>query len=131
MIELHASRQKRRGIEMKKTIILLIASALIVMSAGSVFAHPPKPATVRWDQNRETLQVSAQHNVNDPDKHYVLTMTIFEGNRQLLLKQYTRQDSADGFNDSVILKNVKSGSKIRIQLVCNIMGSSETEFTIP
>jgi len=26
MIELHASRQKRRGIEMKKTIILLIAS---------------------------------------------------------------------------------------------------------
>jgi len=117
---------------MKKIMtMLLIASVLVVISAGSVFAHPPKPASVSWDQAKGTLNISAQHRVNDPEKHYILTLTVFEGNRQLLLKQYSRQDSKDGFNDSVILKNVKPGSKIRIQLVCNIMGSSETEFTIP
>ena len=47
------------------------------------------------------------------------------------MKQYTKQDSAEGFSDSVILKGLKSGTKLRIQLACNIMGSKEVEFTIP
>ncbi len=116
---------------MKKTIVLLTALALIIISASAVFAHPPKIGRVAWNQAQETLNVSAQHNVNDPEKHYILTLTVFEGNRQLLLKQYTRQGSADGFSDSIILKGIKSGAKLRIQLVCNIMGSSETEFLVP
>ena len=116
---------------MKKFLIYVIAMVLIVASAGTVFAHPPKNASIAWDKATETLTVSAEHSVNDPAKHYVLTLTVFEGNKQLLLKQYDKQSSPAGFSDSLMLQGLKSGSVVRVQLVCNIMGSTETEITIP
>jgi len=116
---------------MKKILIYVIAMLLIVGSASSVFAHPPKNASVSWDKATETLTVTADHSVNDPAKHYILTLTVFEGNNQLLLKQYDKQNSPTGFSDKVILKGLKSGSVVRVQLVCNIMGSTEAEIKIP
>ena len=116
---------------MKKILIFVVAMLLIVASAGSVFAHPPKKANASWDKATETLTVTADHSVNDVAKHYILTLTVFEGNKQLLLKQYDKQSSPTVFSDSVILKGLKSGSVVRVQLVCNIMGSTETEITIP
>lgn len=115
---------------MKKIFVSLMVLALIFVSAGIVFAHPPKNIDVAWNRSTETLTVSSAHVVNDPEKHYILTLTVFENNKQLLLKQYTRQGTADKFSDSVILKGLTPGAKIRIQLVCNIMGSRETEFTV-
>lgn len=116
---------------MKKILIYIIAMLLIVTSASTVFAHPPKDANVAWDKATETLTVTADHNVNDAEKHYILTLTVFEGNKQLLLKQYDKQNSPAGFSDSVMLKGLKSGSVVRVQLVCNIMGSTEAEIKIP
>ena len=116
---------------MKKIMIYVVAMLLVIASAGTVFAHPPKNASIAWDKATETLTVTADHNVNDPAKHYVLTLTVFEGNKQLLLKQYDKQNSPVGFSDSVMLQGLKSGSVVRVQLVCNIMGSTEAEIKIP
>ena len=116
---------------MKKILIYVVAMLLVLASAGTVFAHPPKNASISWDKATETLTVTADHNVNDPAKHYVLTLTVFEGNKQLLLKQYDKQNSPVGFSDSVMLQGLKSGSVVRVQLVCNIMGSTEAEIKIP
>lgn len=116
---------------MKKTSILAITALFMLLSAGQVFAHPPKSPAISWDKASETLTVTAEHSVNDPQKHYILTLTVFEGNKQLLLKQYDRQGDAGTFSDSVILKGLKPGSPVRVQLVCNIMGSVESEITIP
>lgn len=105
---------------------------MIVLAAVAVaFAHPPKSISASWDSANSILNVTVQHNVNDPAKHYVLSLTIFEGNKQLLQKQYTRQTSSEEFRDSIALSGLSSGTKIRIQVVCNIMGSTEKEFTIP
>ncbi|NLV81466.1 MAG: hypothetical protein GXZ18_00450 [Synergistaceae bacterium] len=116
---------------MKKKIILLIAVTAIFASACGVFAHPAKNVTVSWDKAQETLQISAEHHVNDASKHYVLSMTIFDGNNQVLIKQYTKQDSTEKFSDKVVLKGMNSGTKIRVQLVDNIMGSTEQVYFIP
>lgn len=116
---------------MKKTLLYAIAVMLILVSAGPSFAHPPKNVNAVWDKASETLTVTSEHSVNDPAKHYILTLTVFEGNRQLLLKQYDKQGAPGGFSDSVILQGLKSGSAVRVQLVCNIMGSTESEITIP
>ena len=104
---------------------------IVVFTADAAFAHPPKDIVVSWDKGNEILTVLANHNVNDPAKHYILSMTIFDGNKQLLLKQYTSQTSAEHFKDSVVLKGLPSGTKLRVQLVCNIMGSEETTFIVP
>lgn len=116
---------------MKKTLIYTITALLILVSASISFAHPPKNVNAVWDNASETLTVTAEHNVNDPVKHYILTLTIFEGNKQLLLKQYDKQGEPGNFTDSVILKGLEPGSVIRVQLLCNIMGSIESEITIP
>lgn len=116
---------------MKKTLIYAITALLILVSAGSAFAHPPKNANLVWDKATKTLTVTSEHSVNDPVKHYILTLTVFEGNKQLLLKQYNRQGEPGRFSDSVILQELKPGSVVRVQLVCNIMGSTESEITIP
>ena len=115
----------------KKTITAFVCAIILVVAAAVAFAHPPKAISAAWDASNQMLNISAEHSVNDPAKHYVLNMTIFQGGKQLLQKQYTSQATAQKFQDSVALKGMSSGTKIRIQVVCNIMGSTETEFTIP
>lgn len=116
---------------MKKISMTVLILAVALLTAATAFAHPPKSISVSWDASSQILNVTAEHSVNDQAKHYVLSLTIFEGNKQLLQKQYSSQSSAERFSDSVALKGVPSGTKIRIQVVCNIMGATETEFTIP
>lgn len=115
---------------MKKTTMFFAIAAALFLTAGIARAHPPKDIAATWDKAHETLHITAQHSVNDPNKHFVLTMTVLEGNQQLLMKQYSQQGSAEQFSDTVLLKGLKSGTKLRVQLVCNIMGSQETEVTI-
>ena len=66
---------------MKKTSILAITALIMLLSAGQVFAHPPTSPAISWDKASETLTVTAEHSVNDPQKHYILTLTVFEGNK--------------------------------------------------
>jgi hypothetical protein len=114
---------------MKKTSILAITALIVLLSAGQVFAHPPKappfPGQILGD-----LTVTAEHASTILRNIMVLTFTVFEGNKQVLLKQYDDQGDAKTFSDSVILKGLKPGSSVRVQLVCNIMGSAESEITI-
>lgn len=117
---------------MKKLTVVIIAVALAaVLSAGTSFAHPPKDLGASWNEADNILTLTAKHAVNDPEKHYILSMTVYEGNSLLIQKQYSKQGSAEGFTDSVVLNDLASGTKLRVQMVCNIMGSAEMEFTIP
>lgn len=115
---------------MKKKAMFALILAFALFTCAVAFAHPPKAVSASWNASNNKLTVTAEHSVNDASKHYVLNLTIFDGNKQLLQKQYSSQASVDGFNDSFILEGLPSGKTIRIQLVCNIMGATETEFTI-
>ena len=75
------------------------------------------------------MTVTAEHSVNDVSKHYILSLTILDGNKQILMKQYSKQDSPEQFTDTVLLKDIKPGTKLRVQVTCNIMGSKETQVT--
>lgn len=116
---------------MKKIAILLTAVSILFVLSCTAFAHPPKSITASWNASQETLTVTAEHSVEDAAKHYILSLTILDGTKQLVMKQYSKQNSTDGFSDSLILKGMKSGTKLRIQLVCNIMGSKELQYIIP
>ena len=116
---------------MKKIAILLTAVSILFVLSCTAFAHPPKSITASWNASQETLSVTAEHSVEDAAKHYILSLTILDGTKQLVMKQYSKQNSTDGFSDSLILKGMKSGTKLRIQLVCNIMGSKELQYIIP
>ena len=116
---------------MKKLRILLLAALFAAVACTAAFAHPPKNVVCSWNAQNSTLTVSATHEVNDPAKHFVLTVTLLENGKQIVFKQYTKQDSAEKFTDSVLLKGMKSGTKLRVILMCNIMGSVESDYIIP
>lgn len=117
---------------MKKRAVVVLALVFVMsLFMASAFAHPPKDLSASWDATGNKLTVTANHSVNDASKHFILGVTIFEGNKQVLQKQYTNQSSADGFRDSFVLEGLAPGTKLRIQIVCNIMGSAEREFVIP
>lgn len=115
----------------KRAIVALTLIFVFTLFVASAFAHPPKNLSASWDAANKKITVTAEHNVNDAAKHFILGLTVYEGNKQVLQKQYTSQSSAGSFSDSFVLEGVPSGTVIRIQMVCNIMGSAEIEFRIP
>lgn len=116
---------------MKKFMVLaLFATALITFAPSAAPAHPPVDLSASWDAGSQTLSVTAHHGVNDTSKHYILAMSIFDGNKQILMKQYNRQESKDSFSDKVVLKGIKKGTVLRVQLMCNIMGTGEVTCAI-
>lgn len=115
----------------KRRVTILALIFVLVLFATQALAHPPKNLSASWDASGKKLTVTAEHNVNDAAKHFILGLTIYNGNKQVLQKQYTSQSSAVGFRDSFVLEGMPAGTKLRIQVVCNIMGSSEIEFVVP
>lgn len=116
---------------MKKISMIVLILAIALLTATAAFAHSPKNLSASWNASNNTLKVTAEHSVKVPSQHYVKSMTIFLGSKQLLQRKYSSQNSAEMFSDSVTLKLLPSGTKIRIRVVCNIKGSAETEFRIP
>lgn len=116
---------------MKRISIAALILVVALLTATAAFALSPKNISASWNASNNTLKVTAEHSVKDPSLHYVKSMTIFLGSKQLKQKQYSSQSSAEQFSDTITLKLLPSGTKIRIRLVCNIKGSAETEFRIP
>lgn len=115
----------------KNIVLCVVIVLLTVMSSSVAFAHPPKDIKLVWNGNTKTLDVTSTHTVSDNAKHYVLTLTVFKNNKQILLKQYDQQIDMSKFSDSILLQEVEAGSIIRVNLICNIMGTAEAEITIP
>ena len=114
---------------MKKLFTAAAALSVLLIFTCSAWAHPPKSVTASWNGAQHALTVTAEHSVNDVSKHYILSLTILDGNKQILMKQYSKQDSPEQFTDTVLLKDIKPGTKLRVLVTCNIMGSKETQVT--
>lgn len=114
---------------MKYTKIFAAAAFAAVMTAGAAFAHPPTDINAAWDGGSKTLTVTASHPVNDKTKHFIMSMVVKDGSKQLLNKRYDAQGSEQGFSDKVQLNGVKPGDKLTVQLTCNIMGDGSKEIT--
>lgn len=110
----------------------LFAAAVLAaaMTAGAAFAQPPEDVNAVWDAGSHTLTVTASHPVNDKTKHFVMAMTVTDGNKQIFTKRYTQQGTAQGFSEKAQLNGVKPGDKLTVELVCNIMGVATKEITV-
>lgn len=114
---------------MKKTVFFLAALGILAVSTCA-FAHPPKSLSLSWDKGQETLHVTAEHNVNDTGKHFIASLTVFDGNKKVITKEYSQQNSPEIFSDNIQIKGIAPGTKLRVQIVCNIMGSKEAEIVV-
>lgn len=72
-------------------------AALTVMTAGAAFAHPPTDVNAVWNKDNGTLTVTAAHQVNDRTKHYVMTLVVKEGSKQLQMKNTRNSNPTKAF----------------------------------
>jgi len=116
---------------MKRQLFTAFLLAGLTLCPLSALAHPPKAPDTVWSAATHTLTVKSQHVVSDPAKHYVMALVVLNSKGETLVtKQYTKQASAQSFSDTVQVKGILSGDSVKIRLICNIMGASETSVTL-
>ncbi len=114
------------------TLIKSAALAFIMTAAvaGQAVAHPPANIKLSWDGAGQTLAITADHAVNDRTKHFVMSLTVSGPSGQIAAERYESQATNEGYAASVKLDGVKPGDRLKVELVCNIMGSATKEITI-
>ena len=115
---------------MKKLSVLLFSVVCFIVSAGSAFAHPPKSVTLSWNPSG-ALGVNVSHSVNDPVKHYVYRIIVYVNNNRVAQKEYNSQPNGDGLTDTFSLGALPSGTTIKAEAFCVIMGSTTGSLTVP
>lgn len=115
---------------MRKNIFSIFAAAVMLfISAVSSEAHPPKTISLSWDGSSH-LSVAVSHGVNDTAKHYVYQITIYGNNAMLMQRSYSSQSSAETHSDTFDLGALASGTKLRVEAACVIMGTASAEVVI-
>ena len=113
-----------------KKKIFIRALLFVMLCASAAFAHPPKDVTLSWDASG-ALTVRAAHNVEDPGKHFISKVMVFVNDKIAVQKEYSSQQSADGFADTFSLGAQPSGTKISVEAFCVIMGSKTASLVTP
>ena len=116
---------------MKKLLgALVFVACLFLLSTSLANAHPPKSVGLSWNPSG-TLSVNVSHSVNDPVKHYVYRIIVYVNNGVAAQKEYNSQSNGDGLNDSFSLGALPSGTNIKVEAFCVIMGSTTASLTVP
>lgn len=113
----------------KKIMLAVILAALLAIPAIA-FAHPPKAVKMSWDPSG-VLTVNAEHSVGDPQKHYINKIIIYVNDKIVTQKEYKAQSGADGLTDTFNLGPQASGTTIKAEAFCIIMGSDTGSLTVP
>ncbi len=116
---------------MKKWLILFaFVTCLFLLSIAPAGAHPPKSVALSWNPSG-ALGVNVSHSVNDPAKHYVYRIVVYVNNNVAAQKEYNAQPNGDGLSDSFSLGALASGTNIKVEAFCVIMGSTSGSLTVP
>ncbi len=114
----------------KLSMIIASVSALCLLSIGLANAHPPKSVVLSWDPSG-VLSVNVSHSVKDPDKHYIYRVVVYTNDKVAAQKEYDAQPSGEGLSDSFSLGALASGTNIKAEAFCVIMGSTTGSITVP
>jgi hypothetical protein len=111
-------------------LLFALASALMILTAGLAAAHPPKGVRLSWDTAGE-LTVTVEHSVDNPEKHYVSRIVVYAGNKVAASKDYSSQSGAGGMSDVFPLGAMPSGTVLKAEAWCVIMGSASGSVVVP
>lgn len=119
--------------DVKKVKILMVSMGLILLgiSMGNikVQAHSPSTMSLSYDVEDQVLNVTITHVVNDPNTHYIDSITVKVNGTEVLSKSYTSQPSSSNFMRSFdILAN--EGATIEVRATCSVSGSLSKSTTV-
>ena len=123
--------QGKGGDVMKKINMAFLWAMLFgVLLASAASAHPPKGVSLSWSPDGR-LAVNVDHSVNDPQKHYINKIIVYVNDSIAVQKEYTSQNSGAGQSDVLVLGTLPSGTNIKVEAFCVIMGSASGAMAVP
>ena len=112
---------------MKKWTLSLIM--MILFCPGS-FATPPANLDLSYDLDAGTLTARGAHPTQDRFEHYIRRMEVVVNEGKVQKFYFTRQDSANEFNETVML-DIKPGDDIYAEVFCSYGGTKDAMIKIP
>lgn len=124
--------------KMKKASVILIVAVMIVFStlSFSLFisenASAHAPAALYPTYKEGTLTVYIDHPSDDPNTHYIKTVTVIVNDVEVLNKTYTSQqlDDAKGMVTYSYTVKASDGDVISVTAECSIDGSITETHTV-
>ena len=113
----------------------ILALAVLLLTAGFLFANPPSFGTIGYDAATKYLTVQVNHDitvspVKDPTKHFVKEATISVNGIKVVVQSYTSQEDAKGL--TIVSRLIlNKGDKVDITALCNLRGEASASYIIP
>jgi hypothetical protein len=111
---------------MKKWILI----TGLLLSLALVRGHSPSGMEITYDAEEMVLTLVVDHQVGNPTNHYVRTVRIYEGNRELVIQEMNRQDDAGSVTLIYRLPDAETGMVLTVEADCNRVGTISQEFII-
>ena len=109
---------------MQKSILVGI---YIILMTSMAYAHPPSDINENYDNQTGKLTLFIKHEVREVDKHYIKKIVIKRNSKQLDVKEFRKQENAEGQTLVYIIPEPNETDVIVVQAYCNRFGSRKKE----
>ncbi len=106
--------------------LLLLTAALPVATR----AHPAASIEHGFDMESKTLTLKVMHPTPKTDMHYLSSLKISLGDKELVTQYFTVQTDNQALEVKYVLPGLKAGDKLTVDTVCNVGGKYSAEIAI-
>lgn len=108
----------------------LFLALAILLSSLTLFAHPASNVEVSYDVETQILNVSFEHKVKDADDHFIFEIKVYNGKKEIITQEISRQETLEGGSFQYKLIDVKPGDKLKVRTNCNKTGKKSATIVI-
>jgi len=115
-----------------KRLIFLISTSvlfLLVLTSVNVYAHSPSDMNLTYNTTTKKLEVFINHQVSDPNSHYVFNIVVKINGVTNLSEDYTSQPN-NSFTYTYENIEANEGDIIEVTALCNQGGSISRQLTV-
>ena len=111
---------------MKKVFLFVIISIIF----SFIIAHPPKNIEIKYNLEKDLVEVSIFHGSNNIEKHYINEIHLWVNGRKIVKQTYLTQFEGEKQFFKYIIPNLKNGDLIEVIAKCSVYGSKKVKVEI-
>lgn len=112
-----------------KSLLILTTILIFISSCGFVYAHSPTNMNLSYNITTKELQVSINHQVSNPNTHYIYNIVIKKNGVTIINQDYSNQPGSS-FTYIYNETSAVEGETIEVTGYCNQGGSIKRQLTV-
>jgi hypothetical protein len=113
---------KNRSLKTSKIIIITLCFITLIITSQNITAHPPSNMNLKYDQEKQKLETTINHQVSNPNSHYIYKIEIKKNDETYKTYDYKNQTSSSSLTYTYEI-NLTKGDEIEVKASCNQGGS--------